>query len=573
MRNLSIGKKLILGFSVILIIAISIMGLSWSNINKIEETNDWNVHTYDVLAQLEHVLVAMVNMETGQRGFALTGNDDSLEPYNAGKGLVFSSIENAKSLTSDNDEQQALLSQIEGLANEWIDIAETTIRQRRLVNDGTLLMADIIELEQAEKGKSSMDELRILLQKSIGMEELLLDERSTTSDGLMTSTKTATLLGGLVMILFAVSIAFVSIRSITKPIREIVKILGIVAAGDFTAEIPENLMSKGDETGQLASALNNMVTDLKELIRRVTDISGIVNESADTVAKVSGEANTSAEDVTKSIEDVAVGVQKQVDSTNNILERTDNLAQVLENSNSMVDEAIISSDNAMTLSNQGQEIMVDLNRKTKENNEKSKEVNEAILEVSHFANNAQSIVSIIENISSQTNLLALNASIEAARAGDAGRGFAVVADEIRNLAEDTLEATSSINELIANIQVKSDNAVSIVSEVIQIVENQNSSINATTDIFNETSNEIDNLVNKVNQVKNYSVSVGESKEEIITSVEMISILSENNSAATEEISASSEEQLAAMQEMYSLSDKTKDMAGELIELVSIFKTN
>jgi methyl-accepting chemotaxis protein len=80
------------------------------------------------------------------------------------------------------------------------------------------------------------------------------------------------------------------------------------------------------------------------------------------------------------------------------------------------------------------------------------------------------VVQLIQDIAEQTNLLALNATIEAARAGDAGKGFAVVASEVKNLANQTAQATERVSERVSAIQRETDNASLNMEEVSKVIE-------------------------------------------------------------------------------------------------------
>src|SRR6185312_6510399 len=101
------------------------------------------------------------------------------------------------------------------------------------------------------------------------------------------------------------------------------------------------------------------------------------------------------------------------------------------------------------------------------------------------------IVQLVGNIAAQTNLLALNASIEAARAGEHGAGFAVVAEEVRVLADESARAVQGISGLVATIQTD-------VTKVVQEIEEQVHTAALEADRANETSGNIESMVDKIN---------------------------------------------------------------------------
>lgn len=110
--SLTLKKRLTLTFATILMTAATLFGAAVFNIGKMRDATDWNTHTYRVLDTGQSMLLNMVNIETGLRGFVASGDETFLEPLKAGETQFKVRFDEARKLTSDNAAQQARLDKL-----------------------------------------------------------------------------------------------------------------------------------------------------------------------------------------------------------------------------------------------------------------------------------------------------------------------------------------------------------------------------------------------------------------------------------------------------------------------------
>ncbi|MCT4620637.1 MAG: methyl-accepting chemotaxis protein [Marinisporobacter sp.] len=394
-----------------------------------------------------------------------------------------------------------------------------------------------------------------------------------TKDELMSSAnkiRSTIMLLSTLFILFGIIMTWMFSNKLSKPIVFVSEHLKFVATGNFTKKMPDTFIKRKDEIGVLVNAVNIMQEDMKNIIKKVKHSSELVTTSSNNLSEISQQSAQATGEIAQAIEQIASSTNDQARDTETIASMANGLGEKINESNQLIYDVYDISQEANTLGEKGINILKVLYDKISNNTQKSDEINSIIEKINEFANNAESIIVLIENISNQTNLLALNASIEAARAGEAGKGFAVVADEIRKLSEETTKATDDIKELMKNIQQNSGKAVNTMDEVKGIVKEQNGSIEETDHIFQDTIGSMKNLIEKINQVAEHAENMKKSKDEIIDAITNISAVTEETSASTEEVSASTEEQLASVEEISSHAQSLSSVAVELKEDIDKF---
>ena len=320
LSDLKISTRLYLGFGAVVALLVVLVSMAYTNFSRLGHANDMNVHTYQVMGELDATLAALINIETGARGFALTGKDNSLEPYNGGKDEFQKRLDATRKLTADNPRQQERLQQLADAEKAWLDGAvDPTIKLRRAGGDAD--MAAVVAAEQAGKGKQGMDAMRKLVADSKNEESSLLGERSRTMTELGTSMSRTLIGGGLLAVALALVMSIMMARNITAPLAYAVGVAKRVAAGDLSARI--DVRSK-DETGQLMGALKRMNASLLDIVTHV-------RAGTDTIATASGEIAAGNQDLSSRTEQQASSLEETASSmeelTSTVKQNADNARQ------------------------------------------------------------------------------------------------------------------------------------------------------------------------------------------------------------------------------------------------------
>ncbi|NOW04201.1 response regulator [Clostridium beijerinckii] len=265
-KKLMIGQKLFLGFGIVILIMLVVIGNSYMNFIKESESVEWSVHTYGVIRESDELLNSIINMETGARGYVITGDKSFLEPFNQGESSYEQQYNKLKGLTVDNLDQQQRLIALDKQYREWLNWEKTKIiTNRQKVTEGRSELQEVIAIVQSGEGKTMMGNMRLILGEINSEEERLLQNRNTNLVKMENETKTIMLAGGITATVVAAIIASLVVRMILKPVKVVTNTFKEIAEENVNLEARLEINSK-DELGDMAKYFNIFMTKLKDLI-------------------------------------------------------------------------------------------------------------------------------------------------------------------------------------------------------------------------------------------------------------------------------------------------------------------
>ena len=378
----------------------------------------------------------------------------------------------------------------------------------------------------------------------------------------------AIIIGVIIVVIFALIGWYVS-RIIAVPLKKIVDATEKLSEGYIHEEIDVN--SPIAETKELTKAAKTLQTNLQDIVEEIRNAS---TNLSDSVINTNGLCNTSADGATQissAVDELATAAQSMAESVQDLNAEMVDIGGNIENITGAVTELTAASDSMNQISDEAAKDI----QEVFESSQNSVAAVEAIAEHMETLTKAIGEVSnatrLIGDISSQTNLLSLNASIEAARAGEAGRGFAVVAQEIGSLAAQSQDSVSQIDAIANNIIQLSQTSTSLTEKIKEIIADEQVKVQKTKDSFMELKGEIDTSIVQIQNISEQTASLEVSKEKAISAVSDLSAISEENAASNEEVTASISNLSVNINDISSQSDDMSGMAQALTDSIKAFK--
>jgi methyl-accepting chemotaxis protein len=507
--NMRIGKRLALGFAVILAFSIVITAIGIWRLQTVSSA------TREMMSQplLKERLIGdwYANLASGiRRTIAIAkSSDPSLGPYFAAEAVASSksSGEYQKKVEAllESDEEKKLFQKIGEQRKLYLSSRDAINKAKAA---GNIEEAErVLEKDFVPASNAYQETMRQLVE----LQRKDIDETAKHIDVIAEDSRILLLaLEGLILTLGVLCAWYLTV-GITRPIHSAVTISRRVAEGDLTSDVQVN--SK-DETGQLLQALQDMNVSLRGIVSNV-------RTGTDTIATASSE--------------IAAG-------NLDLSSRTEQQASALEETASSMEELISTVKQNADNARQANQLAVSASEIATQGGGVVGQVVDTMGAINDSSRKIVDIISVIDGIAFQTNILALNAAVEAARAGEQGRGFAVVASEVRSLAQRSAAAAKEIKVLINDSVEKVGNGSKLVEQA-----------GAT----------MAEVVNSVKRVTDIVAEISSASEEQTTGIEQINHAITQMDQVTQQNAALVEEAAAAAASMQS-------QANSLAQLVSVF---
>lgn len=385
--------------------------------------------------------------------------------------------------------------------------------------------------------------------------------------GKLNTIRIATAIFVIISFVIAIFIGLILSTDIGRAINRFSAAFKHIAAGNFTLRI--NTKRK-DEFGVLAQDMDDMLDKIRDLVADMANFGHNVSDAAYKVSGASGEILTSINEVSETVNVMGQGVQEQAkDTEKSFLQMTEFAGQIGE---AYTDTQTVGkvANNTQQIINGGRNIVNELIQQVNATAEITNVIIKEIEELEHQSRSIGSVVGTINNIASTTNLLSLNASIEAARAGDAGRGFAVVAEQIRSLAEQSVASVKNIENIIKNIQQKTQTTAASATHTGQMLSLQTEALNNTVKVFQDVDSHMVDLLQKINHITGNMQTITVSKNEVLDAIKNIAAVTQQTLASSEVVDTNINNQIVSIETLNSQAEDMKERAKELEEAIARF---
>ena len=321
----------------------------------------------------------------------------------------------------------------------------------------------------------------------------------------------------------------------------------------------------------VANSINNATDSWGNVLGKVQEASKNMATYTEDLAQGAEQTNIGTEHITDIIVDIAKGAESQVEGMHQasatIYQMSASLSQVSVNAVTVTE----SMEETLKKADTGSVTIEIASKQMESIHSNVTELARVVKGLGERSNEIGKISDVITGIAAQTNLLALNAAIEAARAGEHGKGFAVVADEVRNLAEQSGQATKQISEIISHIQKETIEVVETMEAVNHEVGEGIEAMSGAGDSFLKIQESVNFVSEQVEQVSAAIQQMTAGTGMAVSSIDTISNVAAKSATSTQRALTATEEQAESIKEISAFADYLKKQAVELQEMIYSFK--